>query len=139
MGKRTVSAVEDVLERHGKRGELATALSVAKISMPPGEFVGIVAVIAVVAGLVGLLIGGPFIALLLATVVCLGVRFYVRRTKAKRQAASPTSCPRSFIWSPRLSAVALASRRPSTRWPRNRKSPPGVSSPTCCSKHAAGS
>ena len=45
------------------------------------------------AGLVGLLLGGPLIALLVAAVVCLGVRFYVRRTKAKRQAAFADQLP----------------------------------------------
>ena len=93
MGKRTMSAVEEVLERHGKRADLATALSVADISMQPGEFVAMVALVALVAGLVGLLLGGPLIALLVAAVVCLGVRFYVRRTKAKRQAAFADQLP----------------------------------------------
>ena len=39
MGKRTMSAVEEALERHGKRADLATALSVADISVQPGDFV----------------------------------------------------------------------------------------------------
>ena len=68
MGKRTMSAVEEALERHGKRADLATALSVADISMQPGEFVAMVALVALVAGLVGLLLGGPLIALLVAVV-----------------------------------------------------------------------
>jgi tight adherence protein B len=93
MGKRTMSAVEEALERHGKRADLATALAVADISMKPGEFVAMVALIAVVAGLVGLMFGGPLIALLLTAVVCLGVRVYVRRTKAKRQAAFADQLP----------------------------------------------
>ena len=93
MGKRTMSAVEEVLERHGKRADLATALSVADISMQPGEFIARVGIVAVVAGLVGLLIGGPIIALLVAATVCFAVRFYVRRTKAKRQAAFADQLP----------------------------------------------
>ncbi len=93
IGKRSTTAVEEALERHGKRADLATALSVADISMRPGEFVGIVGVIAVVAGLVGLLLGGPLVALVVAMVICLGVRSYVRRTKAKRQAAFADQLP----------------------------------------------
>ena len=93
MGKRTVSAVEEALERHGKRAELATVLSVADISVQPGEFVAMVGLVALVGGLVGLLFGGPIIALLVTVVVCLAVRFYVRRRKAKRQAAFADQLP----------------------------------------------
>jgi tight adherence protein B len=87
MGKRTISAVEEALERHGKRADLATALVVADISMKPAEFVAMVAVVAIVAGLVGLLLGGPLVGLLVTVAVCLAVRFHVHRTKAKRQVA----------------------------------------------------
>ena len=93
MGKRTMSAVEEALERHGKRAELATALSVADISMQPGEFVAMVALIAVVVGLVGLLLGGPLIALLARRSSASASRLYVRRTKAKRQAAFADQLP----------------------------------------------
>ena len=93
MGKRTMSAVDEVLERHGKRAELANALSVANISIPPGQFIALVALFAVVAGLVGLVLGGPVIALLVAVSVCLGVRLYVGRKKAKRQAAFAEQLP----------------------------------------------
>ena len=87
MGMRTMSAVEEALERHGKRDELANTLAVADISMRPAEFVATVAIVAVVSGLVGLLSGGPLVGVLVTVAVCLAVRFYVRRTKAKRQAA----------------------------------------------------
>jgi tight adherence protein B len=93
LGKRTMSAVEEVLERHGKRAELATALSVADISAQPGAFVAMVALVALVAGLLGLLIGGPVVALIVAVVVCFTVRFYVRRKKAKRQTAFADQLP----------------------------------------------
>ena len=93
IGKRTISAVEEALERRGKRADFATALAVADISMQPGEFIGVVAAVALVAGLVGFLIGGPLIGLLLASVVCLGVRIYVGRAKAKRQAAFADQLP----------------------------------------------
>jgi tight adherence protein B len=93
MGKRTMSAVEELLERHGKRADLATALSVANISMQPGDFIARVGIIAFVLGLVGLFIGGPVIALLAATTVCVAVWYYVRRTRAKRQAAFADQLP----------------------------------------------
>ena len=93
IGMRTMSAVEEALERHGKRIELATALAVADISMKPAEFVATVGMVAFVAGLVGLLLGGLLIGLLVAMAVCLAVRFYVRRTKAKRQAAFADQLP----------------------------------------------
>jgi tight adherence protein B len=93
IGERTLTAVEEILERHGKRAELATTLAVADISMKPAEFVAMVALVAVVGGLVGLMIGGLIVALSVATVVCLAVRFYVRRTKAKRQAAFADQLP----------------------------------------------
>ena len=93
MGMRAISAVEEALERRGKRAELATALAVADISVNPAEFVALVAVVAVVAGLVGLLAGGPFVGLLVAFAVCLVVRVYVRRTTAKRRAAFADQLP----------------------------------------------
>ena len=93
MGKRTITAVEVALERHGKQAGFATALAVAGIAMQPGEFLGTVAALAIVAALVGLLIGGSLGALLAAIVVCLCVRIYVRRRKAKRQAAFAQQLP----------------------------------------------
>ena len=93
MGKRTISAVEEALERHGKRAELATTLAVANITMQPGEFIGIVAVVAFIAGLVGFSVGGLFTGLLVAVFVCLGVRVYVSRAKNKCQAAFADQLP----------------------------------------------
>jgi tight adherence protein B len=93
MGTRAISAVEVALERGGKRAELSNALVVADISMKPAEFVATVAVVAIVAGLVGLLIGGPVLALIVALTVCLVVRMYVSRTTAKRQAAFADQLP----------------------------------------------
>ena len=93
IGVRTVSAVEATLERYGKRTDLGIALAVADISMKPAEFVATVVVVAVVAGLVGLLLGGPILGLLVAGAVCLAVRIHVGRTKAKRQAAFAEQLP----------------------------------------------
>jgi tight adherence protein B len=93
MGLRPMSAVDEFLERHGKRADLATALSVADISMPAGRFAATVGLVAVVAGLVGLLVGGPLLALGVALVVCLGTRFYVRRRESKRRTAFADQLP----------------------------------------------
>jgi tight adherence protein B len=93
IGRRTTSAVEEALERHGKRADLATALSLAEISATPGEFVATVAIVALVAGLIGLFLGGVLVALLAAAVVCLGVRLYVRHSTTKRQTAFADQLP----------------------------------------------
>jgi tight adherence protein B len=81
IGTRSVSAIEEALERYGKRADLGNALAVADISMKPAEFVAMVAVVAVVAGLVGLVLAGPIVGVLVAIVVCLAVRFYVREPR----------------------------------------------------------
>jgi len=93
MGARTTTAIEEALDRHGKSADLGTTLSVADISMKPADFVAVVAFVAIVAGLVGLLLGGPIIGLLLSIAVCLAVRVYVRSAKAKRQAAFADQLP----------------------------------------------
>ena len=93
MGKRTTSAVEEALERHGRRADIASTLSVAGISMSPGEFIGMVGIVSVVLGLVGSLVGGPVVGVLVAAVVCLLVRLHVRRTKLKRQGSFADQLP----------------------------------------------
>lgn len=93
MGVRTVSAVDDALERYGKRADLGTTLALADITMQPAEFVASVGVIAVVGGLVGLLVGGPLVAVAIAAVICLGVRFHVVRAKNQRRAAFADQLP----------------------------------------------
>jgi tight adherence protein B len=88
-----VSAIDEALERYGKRADLGTALAVADISMKPAEFVAMVVIVAVVAGLVGLMLAGPIVGLLLALIVCLAVRFYVHRAEATRRAAFADQLP----------------------------------------------
>jgi tight adherence protein B len=61
--------------------------------MKPAEFVATVAVVAFVAGSVGLLLGGPLTALLVALVICLGATWYVQRARSKRQAAFADQLP----------------------------------------------
>jgi tight adherence protein B len=89
MGQRTVSMFEEM----ARKGDLANNLSVANIGMKPGEFVALVAVIAIMVGLVGLFLGGLLLALILAVVVCLGARFHVQRKKAKRRRAFADQLP----------------------------------------------
>ncbi len=93
IGTRSVSAIEEALERYGKRADLGNALAVADISMKPAEFVAMTALVAVVAGFVGLVLVGPLVGLLAAIVICLAVRFYVRHAEAKRQAAFSDQLP----------------------------------------------
>jgi hypothetical protein len=98
IGTRLVSAIEEALERYGKRADLGTALAVADISTKPAEFVAMVAVVAVVAGL-----GRPparrtAVALLIAIALCLAATFYVRRAKRSDRPPSPTNFPTSCSW-----------------------------------------
>lgn len=93
MGKRTISAVDEALRRHGKRTDLAQALAVSDISTPPAQFVGTVVLVAVVGGLVGLVVQGPLLALAVFVAICLGARVYVGRAMAKRRAAFAEQLP----------------------------------------------
>ena len=93
IGTRTVSAIDEALERYGKRADLGAALSAADISTKPAEFVASVAVVAIVAGLVGLLVGGPVLAVLISLTVSVAARVYVSRAKAKRLAAFADQLP----------------------------------------------
>lgn len=93
IGMRTMSAIEEALERHGKRTDLGTALAVADISAKPAEFVAMVGVVAVVAGFVGLALAGPLVGLLVAIGVCFAARFHVRRSQATRRGAFADQLP----------------------------------------------
>ena len=93
IGTRTVSAIDEALERYGRRADLGETLAVANISMRPAEFVAMVVLVATVAGSVGLLLGGPLMAVVVAVVLCVAVTFYVQRAKSKRQAAFADQLP----------------------------------------------
>jgi len=93
MGVRTTTAIEEALERYGKRDELGAALALADISVKPADFVALVGLVAFVAGLIGLLAGGPLVGIVVPIAVCLAVRSYVRRAKAKRRAAFADQLP----------------------------------------------
>ena len=93
LGMRTVSAVDEALERHGKRRDLDTTLAVAGVSSTSAEFVATTGVAAMVAGLVGLVVGGLLGGLALAIAVCVGVGAYVHVKKSRRQAAFAEQLP----------------------------------------------
>jgi tight adherence protein B len=93
IGTRALSAVEEVLERHGKRDGLATVLSLAQIGIKPAEFVTWVMVGSLVLALVGLFAAGPLLAAALLVTPPLAVRFYVRRRMVKRQQAFSEQLP----------------------------------------------
>ncbi len=93
MGIKSASAVEQALERHGRRTDVATDLGIARISMTPGEYVGVVALLAIVVGFVCLFISGPFLAVVGASTVCVIARATVTRTVAKRRAAFAEQLP----------------------------------------------
>ena len=93
MGARTMSAVDEALERYGKRADLGETLASADISMQPAEFTASVGVVAIVAGTIGLLAGGPLIAIGIAGLVCVGTVLYVRRARDRRLAAFADQFP----------------------------------------------
>jgi tight adherence protein B len=93
FGVRTMSAVDEALERRGRRADLANTLAAADISMKPAEFTAIVVVVAVVLGFVGLAASGPVTGVIVSVGFALAVRFYVRYTKVKRQAAFADQLP----------------------------------------------
>jgi tight adherence protein B len=93
IGTRALSAVEDALNRHGKRDALATALSLAQIDIKPADFVVLVGVGSVVAALLGFVLAGPLLAAALLVTLPLLARAFVRRKKAKRLQAFSEQLP----------------------------------------------
>jgi tight adherence protein B len=93
ISSRALAAFDEALERHGKRDQLATALSLAQIGAKPAEFVALVLVASLVAALVGLFIAGPLLALALLVILPLVARAYVQRKKGKRQQAFAEQLP----------------------------------------------
>ena len=93
MGVKTMSAVDEALERYGKRADLGEALAMANIAMQPAEFAATVAVVAVVAGSVSLFVVGPIVGLIVTVLVCVGTAAYVRRARDRRRAAFADQLP----------------------------------------------
>ena len=90
---KTMSAVDEALERYGKRADLAESLAMANIAMQPAEFAATVAVVAVVEGFVGLFALGPIAGLTVAVLVCVGTAAWVRRARDRRRAAFADQLP----------------------------------------------
>jgi tight adherence protein B len=93
MGVKTMSAVDEALERYGKRADLGETLAMADIAMQPAEFAATVAVVAIVAGFVGLVALGPIVGLIVAVLVCAGTAAWVRRARDRRRAAFADQLP----------------------------------------------
>ena len=93
FGVKTMSAVDEALERYGKRADLGETLAMADIAMQPAEFAATVAILAIVAGLVGLVALGPIVGLVVAALVCVGTAAYVRRGADRRRMSFADQLP----------------------------------------------
>jgi tight adherence protein B len=93
ISQRTSNALDDVLERYGKRRTLSTNLAVAGLGMRSGEFAALVLAIAAVAMLLGLALFGPIAALIGAGIVLLGARALVSHKVGRRQAGFSAQLP----------------------------------------------
>jgi tight adherence protein B len=95
------TSVEAALERHGRRRGLAQALSLAGISVTPGQFVLRVAVVSILLAILGLL-AHPVVALALLVAPTLVARTWVGYKAGKRRAAFAQQVPdflRSLVMS----------------------------------------
>jgi tight adherence protein B len=86
-GRRATVALDDFLERRGKRGALAVALDAADIPMSPGEFAALALAVCMVTGLIGLAVGGPLLAAILGGLVAFVARALVDVRSRRRRAA----------------------------------------------------
>jgi hypothetical protein len=93
IGTRSVSAIEEALERYGKRADLGNALGGSRHLDEAGRVRRHGRRGRGRRGLVGLVLAGPIVGVLVAIAVCVAVRFYVRRAEAKRQAAFADQLP----------------------------------------------
>jgi tight adherence protein B len=93
ISQRTSKALDDVLERYGKRRTLSTNLAVAGVGMRSGEFAALVLASATVAMLLGLALFGPVAALIGAGIVLLGARALVNHKVRRRQVAFSAQLP----------------------------------------------
>jgi tight adherence protein B len=86
-GQRATQAMDDLLERYGKRRELGQRLAVAGMTTSTGEFATLVVAIAVVLFLLGLALVGPLIGIALAAAAVVVALMIVNQRATKRQAA----------------------------------------------------
>jgi tight adherence protein B len=85
MADRMTAAADGYLERHNRRRTLAAALEAAAISLRPGEFIVLVGIATMVAGLAGLALGGPLFGIVLVALVPLTARFVVGHLAERRR------------------------------------------------------
>jgi tight adherence protein B len=83
----TAEAITGVLNRHGWTNALGRALEQAGLKAAPAEFLILAGAAVLLAGMLGLLLGGPGLALLLAALVPGGAVLLLRVRTARRQRA----------------------------------------------------
>jgi tight adherence protein B len=87
VGTAAGAAVEKALVKRGRLASGAAALERAGVAMSLPDVVLLVGVVAVVGGALGLVLGGPLMALLLVVVVPFGARLLLGFKASRRQAA----------------------------------------------------
>lgn len=83
----TTSAITDTLNRHGWTRSIADALDRAGVRMSPADFLVLVGMAALVAALLGFLVGGPVLALVALAVAPVGAKVFLALAVGKRQRA----------------------------------------------------
>ncbi|KUG61993.1 type II secretion system protein F [Kocuria rosea subsp. polaris] len=83
----TTSAITDTLNRHGWTRSIADALDRAGIRMSPADFLVLVGMAGLVAGLLGFLTGGPVLALLALVLAPVGAKIFLSVAVGRRQKA----------------------------------------------------
>jgi tight adherence protein B len=90
---RMTAAADGYLDRRNQRRTLSAALEVAGISLRPGEFVVLVAIASLVAGIVGFMLVGLLGLVALAVLVPLGARIVVGHMAERRRAKFTEQLP----------------------------------------------
>ncbi|TFV80220.1 type II secretion system protein F [Blastococcus sp. CT_GayMR20] len=87
VGSVAGAAVEKALVKRGRLASGAAALERAGMAMSPPDYVLLVAVVAVVGGALGAVLGGPLVALLFLVLVPFGAKLLLGLKASRRQAA----------------------------------------------------
>ena len=127
IGQRTITMFEGM----ARKGDLADNLSVADIGIKPGDFVALVAVIAVGVGLLGLFLGGPLLSLSSGRwcVWAHGSTWCARRPSAERAFADQVPDLLQLVTTSLRSGYGIAQALDSVA--EERRNRRGASSPTC--------
>jgi tight adherence protein B len=96
LAEHASDVAERSLQRSGHRGGLEAALEKAAVDMRPGEFMVLTVTGAVVALAIGLVLGGPVIALIFASCAVGGARFYLKRRAEHRLAKFDSQLERTL-------------------------------------------